>query len=424
RSTKGASKARRDHINYEIRNLRSLLPISQEEQERLSYLHSMAAVCTYIRKTVLFQGLVSGGRSRSSLPYQDFLQALHGFILVTTAPGKLVYVSENVSEYLGLSMIDVLQGDSFYDMVESSDAEVVKANMDLRSSGPGQLPDVRRPASVPGSLHPHGGPAAGRPPPLVPRLLQRPQAGHELHSGVRQARTPDAPLVPDCLSVSDMCDITLDCALHQDDFGPLEQPQGGGEVQAHHVPQRVFPALSGLLTPSQSPSSAESDRYDEREQVEISILAQQISSLASSFTKHHPLQHAAPRPSWPNRGPLGHSDSDLILDEGVFDLILDDLDLVTGKSSYAYQQSVPDEHLAALDAFGLQIGHQDRGFGFHPPGLYTQSGLQPGKYPDRFPPFSPCQNPTSHLFPLCVCVCVCVCVLCLLTEGFAEESLY
>lgn len=36
--------------------MRSLLPISQEDQERLSYLHSMAAICTYIRKTVLFQG--------------------------------------------------------------------------------------------------------------------------------------------------------------------------------------------------------------------------------------------------------------------------------------------------------------------------------------------------------------------------------
>lgn len=56
RSTKGASKARRDHINHEIRNLRSLLPVSQEDQDRLSYLHSMAAICTYIRKTVLFQG--------------------------------------------------------------------------------------------------------------------------------------------------------------------------------------------------------------------------------------------------------------------------------------------------------------------------------------------------------------------------------
>ena len=56
RSTKGASKARRDHINHEIRNMRALLPIVQEDQERLSYLHSMAAICTYIRKSVLFQG--------------------------------------------------------------------------------------------------------------------------------------------------------------------------------------------------------------------------------------------------------------------------------------------------------------------------------------------------------------------------------
>lgn len=56
RSTKGASKARRDHINHEIRNMRTLLPLTQEDEERLSYLHSMAAICTYIRKSVLFRG--------------------------------------------------------------------------------------------------------------------------------------------------------------------------------------------------------------------------------------------------------------------------------------------------------------------------------------------------------------------------------
>lgn len=204
-----------------------------------------------------------------------------------------------------------------------------------------------------------------------------------------QACTADAALVPDCLSVSDMCDISLDCALHQDDFSSLEQPQGGSEVQAHHVPQRVLPPLSGLLTPSQSPSSAESGRYNEREQVEISILAQQISSLASSFTKHHacsPLQNAA-RPSLPNHSAFQHSSSDLILDDGVFDLILDDLDLVSGKSSYAYQQSIPDvllpaEHLAALDAFSLPLGQHDRCSGLHQASRFTRSGLQPGKYPD------------------------------------------
>ncbi|KAJ7419301.1 hypothetical protein WISP_54826 [Willisornis vidua] len=44
RSTKSASKARRDQINAELQALRSLLPISIEEKERLSYLHTMALV--------------------------------------------------------------------------------------------------------------------------------------------------------------------------------------------------------------------------------------------------------------------------------------------------------------------------------------------------------------------------------------------
>lgn len=51
------------------------------------------------------QGLPAGERSLCSLPYEAFLQALHGFILVTSAQGRLVYVSENVVEYLGLSMV-------------------------------------------------------------------------------------------------------------------------------------------------------------------------------------------------------------------------------------------------------------------------------------------------------------------------------
>ncbi|MED6253723.1 hypothetical protein ATANTOWER_031098 [Ataeniobius toweri] len=134
RSTKGASKARRDHINHEIRNMRSLLPISQEDQERLSYLHSMAAICTYIRKSVLFQGLPAVERTQCSPQYEAFLEALHGFILVTTAQGRLVYVSENVAEYLGLSMVDVLQGDTLYDLVERSDVDIIHANLNMESN--------------------------------------------------------------------------------------------------------------------------------------------------------------------------------------------------------------------------------------------------------------------------------------------------
>ncbi|KAI1896950.1 hypothetical protein AGOR_G00100160 [Albula goreensis] len=131
RSTKGASKARRDHINEEIRNMRHLLPIAAEDRERLSYLHSMAAICTYIRKSVLFQELHSG-KGESSLPgYEAFLQALPGFIVTMTRQGKLIYVSENVTEYLGFTMVDLLQGDSFYDMIERKDVDSVKSQLEV-----------------------------------------------------------------------------------------------------------------------------------------------------------------------------------------------------------------------------------------------------------------------------------------------------
>ena len=62
RSTKGASKARRDQINVEIRSMRALLPLPQEEVDRLSYLHSMSLICAFLRKTLLLQGKASTSR--------------------------------------------------------------------------------------------------------------------------------------------------------------------------------------------------------------------------------------------------------------------------------------------------------------------------------------------------------------------------
>ncbi|TTU93294.1 Neuronal PAS domain-containing protein 4-like [Bagarius yarrelli] len=126
RSTKGASKARRDLINAEIRKLRALLPIKAEERERLSYLHAMSVICTFIRKSVLLQceEVCLGGCLAPA--GEDLLNALPGFLVAMTSEGKLLYVSENVSHYLGLSMVEVLQGDTFYSMITNNDSEKVK----------------------------------------------------------------------------------------------------------------------------------------------------------------------------------------------------------------------------------------------------------------------------------------------------------
>ncbi|XP_034407394.1 neuronal PAS domain-containing protein 4-like [Cyclopterus lumpus] len=726
RSTKGASKARRDHINHEIRNMRALLPVTQEDQERLSYLHSMSAICAYIRKSVLFQELPAEARSRCSLPYEAFLPALHGFILVTTAQGRLVYVSENVEEYLGLSMIDVLQGDTLYDMVEHSDIGIVKSNLDIDHNSPSErsficcmqtskafklqhgsccsmvvkgsfqsfpqpwpastsvcpasqsllvalcTPTVNRlqscvsqscdgfnsvhrldmtftqlsdsviyflgysPEELTGRswyslVHPEDlslsadshrslmladegfqaemvlrlqckdlswtwiysrankeaecqgmsctnfiisetearflqkkvSSDAFRPLPLEhftdqqaahsptsnntkcfkrqrtsssqseepsakarreteqdicyvtcassqgdgfpapsgeslalftppyspyssssslqeeelshdllmdvhgytdqllsspecsPSYYSYPEAGLNCHHspssslasateqtfdraafgalGARspassssptydfQACTADARLVPDCPSMSDMCESPVDCALHHDDFSLLEQPQGGDLVQVHHVPYHTLPTHSSLLTPSQSPTSTETPPYNEREQAEISILAQQISSLASSFAMYHthsPLQ-SVNRPAttnacdWPRHAPIPSAlpfKRELVLDDGVFDSILIDLDMGASKSgmscpgaaAYGYQQGLlrcrsgslqsesealglsptiteeplPAEQFTAMGPFSLQLGRHEQNTGLHQLNHYMQSGLQ------------------------------------------------
>ncbi|KAM4729184.1 neuronal PAS domain-containing protein 4-like [Anableps anableps] len=711
RSTKGASKARRDHINHEIRNMRSLLPITKEDQERLSYLHSMAAICTFIRKSVLFQGLPAGERSQCSLQYEAFLEALHGFILVTTAQGRLVYVSENVAEYLGLSMVDILQGDTIYDLVERSDVDIIRSNLNMESnlfsermficcmqtskafklqhgsccsilvrgsfqffSQPSSAvspntetlfvalctPTVNRLTSADSLfchsfssthkldmsftqlsdsvlyylgysmeeminrswyslLHPEDlslaatshkslmqaeegfqvemilrlqstdlswiwiyirankdpecqsisctnyiiseteakflqkkiSSAAFKPsmpnyfyfapevpqsqsistkcfkrrrkyssqseelgtrtrreseqdiycalcpssqgdsspvplgeslalftPPYSPSSSGSPLQQEELNpdllmdvheyedqlptspdsspsyysyqdTGLTCHQTPadallttadqgfehrdfdlfsgssplsssssssspnydfqacsaDARLVPDCFCVSELCESQAESAsLHPDDFNLLDDPQGGSLVQLHQVPHQELLMHSSILTPTQSPVATEPNLYDEMEQAEISILAQQISSLASSFNMHrslNPLQNVAPAAAancnWLQGSPLPLSllpKQEPVYDDCTLDSILKDLNMVSRKSSppspevvsLSYQQGLisvdplPAEQFSTssitIYPFSLQLGNHGQNIGLHQLNHNMQSSLQ------------------------------------------------
>ncbi|XP_032090200.1 neuronal PAS domain-containing protein 4 [Thamnophis elegans] len=137
RSTKGASKARRDQINAEIRHLKDLLPIAEGDKLRLSYLHIMSLACIYTRKSIFFSkgATLEGLESMlSSQDLDDFMQTLPGFLLAFTGEGKLIYVSESVAEHLGHSMVDlVAQGDSIYDIIDPADHIVMKTQLALPS---------------------------------------------------------------------------------------------------------------------------------------------------------------------------------------------------------------------------------------------------------------------------------------------------
>ncbi|KAJ3587433.1 hypothetical protein NHX12_011030 [Muraenolepis orangiensis] len=142
RSTKGASKARRDQINAEIRNLKDLLPITDADKARLSYLHIMSLACMYTRKSVFFSeesgtavSLEESARFLSFQELSELMQAMPGFLMLVSGEGKLLYLSDSVSDQLGHSMVDlVAQGDSVYDIIESSDHFVMRNNLTNVSS--------------------------------------------------------------------------------------------------------------------------------------------------------------------------------------------------------------------------------------------------------------------------------------------------
>ncbi|XP_075353308.1 neuronal PAS domain-containing protein 4-like [Mycteria americana] len=137
RSTKGASKARRDQINVELQTLRSLLPISTREKERLSYLHTMALVCLRLRGAQLFppDSAPPVGPALGT----ELLSLLPGFLLVLSANGKLVYISENVAQVLGLSMVELLgQGDTVFDILDGRAHEDARKKLLLAQEEPGR----------------------------------------------------------------------------------------------------------------------------------------------------------------------------------------------------------------------------------------------------------------------------------------------
>lgn len=132
RSTKGASKQRRDAINRMISQIRELLPVAESVRCRLSQLQVMAFVKAYINKTNFFGDYCLDADDYSTLLNDnfDFTQSLPGFLLITNVDGHILYISDNVTEILGNSAVDsVTQLESIYDMIDERDRDVLRQAM-------------------------------------------------------------------------------------------------------------------------------------------------------------------------------------------------------------------------------------------------------------------------------------------------------
>ncbi|KAM9344515.1 endothelial PAS domain-containing protein 1b isoform 2-T2 [Symphorus nematophorus] len=65
-----------------------------------------------------------------------YLKSLEGFITVVTSDGDMIFLSENISKFMGLTQVD-LTGHSIFDFTHPCDHEEIRENLSLKTAGSG-----------------------------------------------------------------------------------------------------------------------------------------------------------------------------------------------------------------------------------------------------------------------------------------------
>ena len=132
KKSRDAARCRRGQQNDEYSELAGQLPFSAKESSQLDRLSVMRLANSFIKikhflKDVAGEDLFYLNRSNtynSQVLENKLTQALDGFVFVIGDDGQFLFVSDNVSQYLGLLPVEVT-GNSFYKFIHPCDHEEV-----------------------------------------------------------------------------------------------------------------------------------------------------------------------------------------------------------------------------------------------------------------------------------------------------------
>uniref|UniRef100_A0A8C1QD68 Aryl hydrocarbon receptor n=1 Tax=Cyprinus carpio TaxID=7962 RepID=A0A8C1QD68_CYPCA len=145
------SKRHRDRLNSELDKLTNLLPFSEDVRARLDKLSVLRLSVGYLKVKSFFSATVKktggngwindrsgtfggNGQSTTSLDGVSFsegellLQALNGFVLVTTAEGYVFYASPTIQDYLGFHQSDVVH-QSVFELIHTDDRAMFRRQL-------------------------------------------------------------------------------------------------------------------------------------------------------------------------------------------------------------------------------------------------------------------------------------------------------
>ncbi|XP_063067780.1 aryl hydrocarbon receptor 1b [Engraulis encrasicolus] len=158
------SKRHRDRLNGELDRLASLLPFPEEVTTSLDKLSILRLSVSYLRAKNFFSEAlknhvsksVTGSGSSSSNHENNkptglsdswmaegelLLQALNGFVLVTTSEGIIFYASHTIQDYLGFHQTDVMH-QSVFELIHTEDQQEYRRNLHWALNPPAAAPQT------------------------------------------------------------------------------------------------------------------------------------------------------------------------------------------------------------------------------------------------------------------------------------------
>ncbi|XP_070590675.1 endothelial PAS domain-containing protein 1 isoform X2 [Erythrolamprus reginae] len=136
--SRDAARCRRSKETEVFYELAHELPLPHNISSHLDKASIMRLAISFLRTHKLLSSVSTHNEREIETDQQLdnlYLKALEGFITVITQDGDMIFLSENISKYMGLTQVE-LTGHSIFDFTHPCDHEEIRENLSLKN-GPG-----------------------------------------------------------------------------------------------------------------------------------------------------------------------------------------------------------------------------------------------------------------------------------------------
>ncbi|XP_032266943.1 endothelial PAS domain-containing protein 1 isoform X1 [Phoca vitulina] len=133
--SRDAARCRRSKETEVFYELAHELPLPHSVSSHLDKASIMRLAISFLRTHKLLSSVCSENESEAEANQQMdnlYLKALEGFIAVVTQDGDMIFLSENISKFMGLTQVE-LTGHSIFDFTHPCDHEEIRENLSLKS---------------------------------------------------------------------------------------------------------------------------------------------------------------------------------------------------------------------------------------------------------------------------------------------------